>query len=387
MKSRRFRYTSKERDAETGLQDHGARRYIAWLGRWDGADPAGFVDGPNLYVYVSGNPIMLVDPTGREEVEGAFGPSRRDTSGDRFSPPPDPYLESASYKRAMAQAIQPVSFGEAAGINYGVEVGLDAALDASPGAALLVDGVGAAAGFAGSLMPQWSLDAMSSVAIVAEDAGGLLVLGAGVRALRRRMLKRPSADQPDPPPLVPVVANGPAALLRDGTRVAPTGNAYGLKHGTDLHPDKVVELGGLPAKGTDLDLQRHVQELTDPGSPSTKSGFRGGTYEQGRPPIGNLPGQGALYWGDFVYVIDDVPVWDVKKVLGEPGDFVKINGSDKLGALPNELEVAFEARVPLNNIRGWYEVGETVTGKKKLGAFIDNPHYQSRRSGGGRVGS
>jgi RHS repeat-associated protein len=41
-----------------------ARYYDAEVGRFISEDPAGFVDGPNLYAYVGGNPIMAVDPTG-----------------------------------------------------------------------------------------------------------------------------------------------------------------------------------------------------------------------------------------------------------------------------------------------------------------------------------
>ena len=64
---KRYRYTGKERDDETGLYYHGARYYAAWLGRWTSADPAGFVDGVNLYVYVSNSPVVLTDPDGKEQ--------------------------------------------------------------------------------------------------------------------------------------------------------------------------------------------------------------------------------------------------------------------------------------------------------------------------------
>ncbi|WP_437606629.1 RHS repeat-associated core domain-containing protein [Sorangium sp. So ce834] len=66
VSQRRYRYTGKEKDEETGLYYHGARYYAPWLGRWTAADPAGTVDGPNLYAYVRGNPIRLRDPSGRE---------------------------------------------------------------------------------------------------------------------------------------------------------------------------------------------------------------------------------------------------------------------------------------------------------------------------------
>src|SRR5262249_55066993 len=63
---KRYRYTGKERDEETGLYYHGARYYAAWLGRWAAADPAGMVDGTNAYRYCRNNPCIHVDMTGEE---------------------------------------------------------------------------------------------------------------------------------------------------------------------------------------------------------------------------------------------------------------------------------------------------------------------------------
>ena len=47
-----------------------ARYYDAEVGRFISEDPAGFVDGPNLYAYVGGNPIGAVDPNGLIEWRG-----------------------------------------------------------------------------------------------------------------------------------------------------------------------------------------------------------------------------------------------------------------------------------------------------------------------------
>jgi RHS repeat-associated protein len=66
VKLKRYRYTGKERDEETGLYYHGARYYAPWLGRWSSADPAGLIDGPNLYQYSRGSPIVLVDRGGKQ---------------------------------------------------------------------------------------------------------------------------------------------------------------------------------------------------------------------------------------------------------------------------------------------------------------------------------
>jgi RHS repeat-associated protein len=67
---KRYRFTGKERDTETGLYYHGDRYYAPWLARWTSCDPAGLADGPNLYSYVRGNPILLTDPTGRQGTPG-----------------------------------------------------------------------------------------------------------------------------------------------------------------------------------------------------------------------------------------------------------------------------------------------------------------------------
>ena len=59
------RYSGKERDA-TGLYYYGARYYVPWLQRWLNADPAGAVEGLNLFRMVRNNPLTRVDPDGRD---------------------------------------------------------------------------------------------------------------------------------------------------------------------------------------------------------------------------------------------------------------------------------------------------------------------------------
>ncbi|MBI3798460.1 MAG: toxin [Deltaproteobacteria bacterium] len=68
---KRYRYTGKERDEETGFSYHEVRYYAAWLGRWVAVDPIGIEDGLNLYVYVVNNPIGHVDLTGTENTPSA----------------------------------------------------------------------------------------------------------------------------------------------------------------------------------------------------------------------------------------------------------------------------------------------------------------------------
>ncbi len=63
---KRYRYTGKERDEETGLCYHGARYYVCWLGRWTSPDPIGLLDGLNLYRFSQSNPVTFLDPNGAQ---------------------------------------------------------------------------------------------------------------------------------------------------------------------------------------------------------------------------------------------------------------------------------------------------------------------------------
>lgn len=69
---KRYRYTGRERDEETGLYYHGARYYAPWVARWTAADPSGVQDGINRYAYVNNHPTRLLDRTGRDGSEGSW---------------------------------------------------------------------------------------------------------------------------------------------------------------------------------------------------------------------------------------------------------------------------------------------------------------------------
>ncbi|MEO7975516.1 SpvB/TcaC N-terminal domain-containing protein [Flavobacterium sp.] len=100
---KRYRFTGKERDDETGFYYFGARYYAAWLGRWTSSDPGGFVSGFNLYRYCSNSPIIRIDSDGMQDHSGCtFGIPMSDGSmilgwdcrervpGPVQSPPPPP---------------------------------------------------------------------------------------------------------------------------------------------------------------------------------------------------------------------------------------------------------------------------------------------------------
>lgn len=67
-----WRFASKRYDAETDFIYFGRRYYSSNLGRWITADPQGFDDGPNLYAYLSNDPMTDCDPYGLWSARGAY---------------------------------------------------------------------------------------------------------------------------------------------------------------------------------------------------------------------------------------------------------------------------------------------------------------------------
>lgn len=66
--TKRYRYTGKERDEESGLYYHVARYYAPWLSRWTKPDVKGLADGPDVYVYCRSNPIIFQDLSGSQAM-------------------------------------------------------------------------------------------------------------------------------------------------------------------------------------------------------------------------------------------------------------------------------------------------------------------------------
>ncbi len=59
-----FQFSTKQYDEKTGLSYYGYRFYSPALGRWITRDPLGETGGINLYGFVGGNPVSIVDPYG-----------------------------------------------------------------------------------------------------------------------------------------------------------------------------------------------------------------------------------------------------------------------------------------------------------------------------------
>ncbi len=139
---RRYRYLGNERDEETGLYALGERYYAAWLGRWTSPDPAGYVDGLNLYAYARNNPIVRSDPSGTDSTPGDWVREVADIFKKDATKVADAVteaeVETAVVDTAPALEAAPVAAGapEAAGLGGGL--GMVGAL--ATGAAILGTG-------------------------------------------------------------------------------------------------------------------------------------------------------------------------------------------------------------------------------------------------------
>ena len=64
-----YRFNGKELDEEPGLYYDGARYYTPELGIWLSVDPlSDKYPSMSAFMYCAGNPVVLVDPDGRELI-------------------------------------------------------------------------------------------------------------------------------------------------------------------------------------------------------------------------------------------------------------------------------------------------------------------------------
>lgn len=98
--AKRYRYTGKERDEESGFYYHHARYYAPWLARWTAADPIGVRGGQNLYAYALNHPVILTDPSGTDPKPKKPAPAPKKPE-PKFVPPVIPDFKDTASKETI----------------------------------------------------------------------------------------------------------------------------------------------------------------------------------------------------------------------------------------------------------------------------------------------
>ena len=124
---KRYWYTGKERDEESGLYYHGARYYAPWLGRWVSCDPSGIDAGFNFYRYARNRPTAFVDPNGKQEcsstlcAESKFEPLSKYLSEIRANEQKDLGAVVTTYNLISSYYVRREVAGNGGGIYYDID--------------------------------------------------------------------------------------------------------------------------------------------------------------------------------------------------------------------------------------------------------------------------
>lgn len=177
-------------------------------------------------------------------------------------------------------------------------------------------------------------------------------------------------------------STGPTARVGDSPPIPPDGH-YGGYHGTAVpsgaDPHAVIREtfnNGLPARGGNMDLNRHAREL-DAGAADfdQRSAFRG-TTQMPASPDGS---SGAAVWADeggVVYQIDGVPTWDVNRAL--EGRVKNPDGTFGGNLMHGEQEHAILSGVPTHRIMRAGVVETNRNGIQYVRTWVPNPNYAPR---------
>lgn len=120
-----LRYSGKERDV-TGLLHFEYRYYVPWLMRWLNTDPAGNIDGLNLFRMVRNNPMTLNDPDGLapDRKRRASLPAAFDESTPAKIPRCEPPRQAEQVLNKLDQLKQVMSHFLSGAPESGVESGV-----------------------------------------------------------------------------------------------------------------------------------------------------------------------------------------------------------------------------------------------------------------------
>ncbi|WP_246843798.1 RHS repeat-associated core domain-containing protein, partial [Leptospira biflexa] len=109
----KFKYSGQEEDKESGMYYYKARYYDATLGRFASNDGMVFPEkeqGMNRMMYVEGNPLKLVDPSGKNGIIHQFNRIIGHAMGKSFGSKISKRLSSNTISKGFGKNIQRMTF-------------------------------------------------------------------------------------------------------------------------------------------------------------------------------------------------------------------------------------------------------------------------------------
>ena len=258
--SKRYRFCGKERDRESGLYYYGSRYYAPWLARWLSTDPAGTVDGTNLFVYGRDNPVMNSDPTGAycdPTTQCCIDPSTptaREEALQQSLPESERYLPPETRPETSSGSGGAVPPETTSATPTGITNAVGAIQVGGGGVEMYAGGAGLITGIGLLLLPEPSVSKAAALIIL----GGILfghgadTTAAGVRTLNSGQIQRTYTYQ------------GAEALSQD------LGASPGLARGLATTVDIAAGLG--PSIGVGLTRQSLISAAEE-GGPSLAVGY------------------------------------------------------------------------------------------------------------------
>ncbi len=124
--AKRYRYTGKERDEESGLYYHGTRYYIPWLARWTAIDSMeSKYAGMSPYNYSFNNPVMFNDLNGADPNGPPIEGDEKKVVNLNYFPSETYSIDDPNVTLELAQATAGIAISAYEGVGNILLIGLE----------------------------------------------------------------------------------------------------------------------------------------------------------------------------------------------------------------------------------------------------------------------
>ena len=344
-------FTGKEYDSDAGLYYFNARWYDSETGRFIAEDPAADPNNPNLYSYCTNNPLIFIDPTGKDYWKNGspVWDWMHNTNEDinAWLESPDRWWNQSEgydgrellYKRDSGAYFEQWEKQTSQLFGTNIMFGVDPLSEYSKltGSRQIDPQKYSFKNYVNDMGPLWEAKYKSRTAAgVASDlfevASMIYLASEGKNFLKSAGAYLEAQGISKSEAAIEKIESTPAKTLFRGER-------------SSMNPDVVFTNGFLP-KGTSNDLEKHISSNTTAGNFVSTSSSR-------------EIAQGFAGKNGYVYVIETSNYIDVNKTLGSKVPYLE------------QQEFSIHGGISPNQIKGAYVMKNGIF----TGEYIPNPNY------------